>query len=386
MTVRANYIRDSVGGQNFKSRCKHLVFENNFMERDGNYTWEIASNNVDNTLMIGNVIIKGTSAANNRILGLSDGTSTNASTGTLTMINNTIVSTGSSNLYFFSHSVASTNLVLYNNIFTGPSTNLWSWAGSGTRTGSHNWFQTGMYIPPGITNSTVGSDPAFVNPGAGDYHLLSVSGCRDAGNNAPQWLNRYDVWETRTPDAEYVLHLATTPRPVDSTLDIGAYEYPIPKPALVSSDPAADGTLAKTQNNVILLTFDAAIALPGGGAPALSIFGGGFEEGNAFTYSVEPDGVTLKAVEQGAILTNQTWYAVTPAAGFDVEAFSLDLCTLVGDADSSGRITTADYSQVKAHMSEYTDARYDLNGSGRVTTADYSVVKANMGNRTPAKP
>jgi hypothetical protein len=135
-----------------------------------------------------------------------------------------------------------------------------------------------------------------------------------------------------------------------------------------------------------VLTFDATIALPGGGAPALSIFGGGFEEANAFTYSVEPDGVTLKAVEQGAILTDQTWYVVTPAAGFDVEAFSLDLCTLVGDADNSGRITTADYSQVKAHMSEYTDARYDLNGSGRVTTADYSVVKANMGNRTPAKP
>ncbi len=386
MTVRANYIRDSVGGQNFKSRCKHLVFEDNFMERDGNYTWEIASNNVDNTLMIGNVIIKGTSAANNRIIGLSDGTSTNASTGTLTMINNTVVSTSSYQLYFFSHSVAGTNLVLYNNIFTGPSTNLWSWAGSGTRTGSHNWFQTGMYIPAGITDSTVGSDPAFVDPSAKDYHLLPGSACRDAGNNVPQWLNRYDVWETRVPDAEYVLHLQTTLRPVDSTLDIGAYEYPIPMPALAASEPAADGTLPKTQNNVILLTFDAAIALPDGGAPALSIFGGGLEEGNAFTYSIEPDGVTLKAVEQGPILTDQTWYVVTPAPGFDVEAFSLDLCAVFGDANNSGRVTTADYSEVKGHMGEYTDARYDLNGSGRVTTADYSVVKSNMGQRAPTKP
>ena len=37
-------------------------------------------------------------------------------------------------------------------------------------------------------------------------------------------------------------------------------------------------------------------------------------------------------------------------------------------------------------MGERTDARYDLNGSGRITTADYSVVKANMGHRAPTKP
>ena len=158
-----------------------------------------------------------------------------------------------------------------------------------------------------------------------------------------------------------------------------------PTPALVSSDPPADGTLCKSQNNVILVTFDADITLPVG-QPALSIFGGGFEEGGAFAYSVEPDGVTLKAVEEGPILTDQTWYHVTPTAGFEVESFAFDLCTLIGDANNSGRVTTADYSEVKLRMGEYTDARYDLNGSGRVTTADYSVVKANLGHRAPAKP
>jgi hypothetical protein len=166
---------------------------------------------------------------------------------------------------------------------------------------------------------------------------------------------------------------------------VGADEYLWPLPSLVSSDPVADGALPKTQNNVILLTFDSAISLPGSG-PALSIFGGGFEEGNAFTDSVEPDGVTLKAVEQGPILADQTWYHVTPTAAFEVEPFAFDLCTLVGDANNSGRVTTADYSEVKAHMSEYTDAPCDLNGSGRVTTADYSVVKAHLGSRAPTKP
>ena len=62
------------------------------------------------------------------------------------------------------------------------------------------------------------------------------------------------------------------------------------------------------------------------------------------------------------------------------------MCTLMGDADNSGRVTTADYSQVKAHMGERTDSRYDLNGSGRITTADYSVVKNHMGQRRPPRP
>jgi hypothetical protein len=158
------------------------------------------------------------------------------------------------------------------------------------------------------------------------------------------------------------------------------------EPLLVSSEPVADGTWCKTQNNVMLLTFDAPITLPGGGAPALSIFGGAAEKGNGFAYSVEPDGVTLRAVEGGAVLTNLTWYHITPAAGFAVQPFGFDVCALYGDANGSGRVTTADYSEVKSHMTEYTDACCDLNGSGRVTTADYGVVKGHLGNRTPVKP
>ncbi|HUW82471.1 MAG TPA: GDSL-type esterase/lipase family protein [Phycisphaerae bacterium] len=152
---------------------------------------------------------------------------------------------------------------------------------------------------------------------------------------------------------------------------------------LFSSEPTADGTLPKTQNNVILLTFDGPITMPAG--QPISIFGGGFEEGAAFTYSIEPDGVTLKAVEQGPMLTDLTWYQITPAE-LDVDWFTLDVCTLQGDANGNARVTTADYVTVKDHMGVYTDARYDLNGNGRVTTADYIVVKDNMGKRQPLKP
>jgi len=41
---------------------------------------------------------------------------------------------------------------------------------------------------------------------------------------------------------------------------------------------------------------------------------------------------------------------------------------------------------VKAALGQRGDVRADLNGSGRVTTADYSVVKANLGHRGVAKP
>ncbi|MFQ6047811.1 MAG: hypothetical protein ACE5K7_00420 [Phycisphaerae bacterium] len=223
LTVRGNYIHHSTTGQNFKSRCSHLVFENNWVEEDANYTWEVASNNVNNALMIGNVIIKGPDAANSRIIGCGDGSG--VASGTLTLINNTIVATRSNNRYLYSHSSSTTNLVLYNNIFTGPSTILFSWNGSGSRTGSHNWFQTGMSVPGTITDSLFGTSPGFVDPGANDFHLLPDSVCRDAGTNSPQWLNGSGMWEVRVPEGQYVRHLQTMPRPADGALDIGAYEY-----------------------------------------------------------------------------------------------------------------------------------------------------------------
>ena len=205
----------------------------------------------------------------------------------------------------------------------------------------------------------------WINDPSGNYGWLIK--CLDEYSH-----NQDKFYQSDTADA------AHRPKLVISDVSAG--------PALVSSDPAADGTLPKTQNNVLLLTFDGPIALPDGNAPALSIYGGGWEEGDAFAYSVEPDGVTLRAVEEGPMLTDQTWYRISPGVGFGVQAFSFDVCTVFGDASNSGRVTTADYIDVKDHMTEYTGARYDLNGSGRVTTADYTVVKSHMNNRCPPKP
>jgi len=258
---------------------------------------------------------------------------------------------------------APSNLIFQNNIFVlslaQASSNWWG-------TYSNNLFwQVGVgWSDP----NAVVADPLFVDRGTFNLHLTVHSPAIDAGITIPEVSDDFDG----------------TTRPTGAAYDLGADEY---QPSLATSEPPADGTLPKTQSNLIVLTFDGPISVPSGG-PALQIapIAGGADEGNGFMYTIEPDGKTLKAIEVGTVLTDRTWYRVTPAAGFEVDPFVLDLCMLVGDANDSGRVTTADYSEVKGHMGEYTDARYDLNGSGRVTTSDYTVVKGGLGHRTPAKP
>jgi len=222
------------------------------------------------------------------------------------------------------------------------------------------------------------ADQEFANidltPGAVDLYPKPGSSFIDAGDNA---------W---APADDYN---KLTERPQNGTADVGAYEVVgAANPGWQIDRPAFrwDMLLPKSQANVVRLRFQAPITLPPG--PALSVVrtAGGDDLGGQFTYSVEPDGQTLKAVEDGAVLANQTWYLIRPTASFGVEDFTVHVCTLAGDANLSARVTTADYSVVKAHLGERTDAIYDLNGSARVTTADYSVVKAHNGSRIPATP
>ena len=161
---------------------------------------------------------------------------------------------------------------------------------------------------------------------------------------------------------------------------------------LVSTEPPADGSLPKTQNNLILCAFDASITLPALGNPLVikDMTNGCVDVSANFIYSIDaddPNGCTLQATENLIQLTDGHWYQVSSAPGWTVvEPFHLEVYTLAGDANNSGRVTTADYSDVKAALGGRGDLREDLNGSGRVTTADYSVVKATLGDRAPTKP
>ena len=221
-----------------------------------------------------------------------------------------------------------------------------------------------------------------VAPATADLHLTAgATAALEAGVVQAEALEDYDR-ETRGP--------------VGGATDMGADQISgVENANLVSTEPPVDGTLPKTQNNIIVCVFDAPITLPPSGDPLVitELADPNNDVSTLFAYSVDPNdtgdptGATLKATEGGPVLTDLTWYQVASAPGWaDVVPFEFDVCTLRGDANNSARVTTADYSEVKAHMGERTDARHDLNGSARITTADYIVVKDHMGNRAPAKP
>jgi len=294
----------------------------------------------------------------------------------------------------------------------------------------------------------INADPMFADAGSGDYHLTLGSPCINAGHSAAAVVvadtttdagtqtsvivanpSCYAIDDEIEYDGDGVLRTVTGVDPnsgqvtfddplagasdpnvpvnnygwgdmdgddriVGWTVDMGADEFVPPPAQLVFTEPPADGTLPKTQNNIIVCVFDSAVGLPPVGSPLVIVecADSNDDVSGAFLYSTDPNdtgdptGATLKAIEDATSLVDQTWYHVSSAPTWgDVVPFAFDVCTLRGDANNSARVTTADYSEVKAHMGEWTEARYDLNGSGRITTADYSVVKANLGHRAPAK-
>jgi len=171
------------------------------------------------------------------------------------------------------------------------------------------------------------------------------------------------------------------------------------KTVLVACEPPADGSLPKTENNIILCVFNQAITLPATGNPLIirDVTNGCADVSNLFSYSIDtddPNGCTLEARETDPndpnnhdLLPDMTWYQVESAPDWNgVAPFVFEVYTLVGDGNNSGRVTMADYSCVKAALGDRGDVRADLNGTRRVTAADYSVVKAYLGNRAPPKP
>ncbi len=211
-----------------------------------------------------------------------------------------------------------------------------------------------------------------------DYHILPRSPCIDRAESGLVSTTDIDG-DLREHDSPFV-HTGLT-------VDMGADE------AIVSM-PQADGILPRTQNNAIFLVFDEPITLPGGNPLVITDMHDQSDVSDSFSYEVCADGVTLWAQENGTLLTNQHWYHVASAPGFGDAPFSFEVCTLQGDGDASGRVTTADYSAVKRALGQrpamcdlaVDEQRGDVDGNGRVTTADYSVVKVNLGYRAPAKP
>lgn len=225
LIVRYCYIHHSTEAQNFKSRCEHAVLAYNWIEEDGGYSVEVASGNEHNTLWMGNVVVKRAAAGGQRrLLGVGDGTG--VARGTLTLINNTFVSTQPNDLFLFSHSSATTDLMLFNNVFCGAGRRLFDWNGSGRIEGANNFLPKGLEAPPGCVGSIVGDAPGCVNLEAGDFRLRADSPCKDAGVGSPRYRDRegrlVSIVPTHQPQRR---RAGATPRIVAAQLDIGAFEF-----------------------------------------------------------------------------------------------------------------------------------------------------------------
>jgi len=90
-------------------------------------------------------------------------------------------------------------------------------------------------------------DPRFVNPARGDYHLLAESRCIDAGVTLPDVTDDFD----------------SSPRPMGSAYDIGAYEY-------ATSDFVAPSILVQPQSLTIQIGQAASLNVLATGTAPLS--------------------------------------------------------------------------------------------------------------------
>jgi hypothetical protein len=276
-TLEYSSTTDSYYGHDVKSRALNNYLLYNFIGDSGSGPSDQAAL-VDlpdggNSYLIGNVIHKGSSAANGTMIdsnveGYDDSTQENP-TQLLEVVNNTVVndrSSGSDVLVFGSQTAP---VDLINNLFSGQGE-----GGTAIYSG-----QNGAPAAPATNESNLAElDPGFVNAAGLNYELTAGSAAIDAGVN-PTTINGFSL----TPTNEYVAVANTEPRPVAGPLDIGAYEF-VPagnQPPTVAT-PAATSAASVTGTTVHVSVFGA----DDGGEAKLSY---------SWAVSSGPTGVTFSA-------------------------------------------------------------------------------------------
>ena len=268
-TVRlvGNYIHDSVGGQNVKLRTRYVEIVANVIENAGNYEIDLIQGQYTsmpnaNAILIGNVIVRATSADNNSqtiLFGTDNPNDTTPSrNGALYAINNTFVLRNASNRLFHvltsASAPAATHVYLYNNIIhaTVAGTQLTSDATTeGYTTGSTTFITTGVGgVPAALTGTITGTDPHFL--GSDDYELATGSPAIDVGDANPMYADGTGAMQDGSPTRQprWPQLGADTRTVVGAGVDLGAYELGNPAGNdigdVVHGDDAGSGTGKKS--------------------------------------------------------------------------------------------------------------------------------------------
>lgn len=248
------------GGNNLKDRSSGTVIRYNWIE-SGNRQMDLVdaegSMAIVNdpaylkTFVYGNVLIEPEGAGNSQIVHFGgDSEDTDIYRGTLYFWNNTVVSTRSGNTTLLRLSTNTQTADVRNNIIyvTAAGSRLALTNEEGTLNYGWNLFKPGFVsshsgMPVVVTNlggNVTNASPGFVNEAAQDYHLLEASPARNKAGSFHPAVAGYPL------DREYLKHQALAPRPVDSMLDIGAYEYPgagAERTLTVTIDGTGDGAV-----------------------------------------------------------------------------------------------------------------------------------------------
>lgn len=198
--------------------------------------------NYHKTFVYGNVLIKQDGGNNQSVhYGGDSGTTTDYRKGTLYFYNNTLVSTRTGNTVALRLSTIDESCDARNNIFyvTAAGTSFALLAETGTLSLSNNWAKTGWRnsfespftgIVTGGSTFVTGTTPGFVDAANQNFHLVSGGQTVNAGTA----LNP-NVLPTNDVSRQYVQHQTSEVRPVNGTLDIGAYEFVTVAPVQIST-------------------------------------------------------------------------------------------------------------------------------------------------------
>lgn len=210
LLFRYNYSHHCKIGHELKSRARvnYILYNRLGNEANGTASREIDLPNGGISIIMGNVIQQGVNGTNSGIIGYGLEGLSNSGLHNLYVINNTIVNQKTAGTFVAVPNNA--NLYkAYNNIFAGQGTVL-----SGTA----------IVIDTTNNKKYISTTANFVNSTAYDYHLVSTSSAINSATTAGSASTGYNL----TPVKEYIHPANQVNKVIQTTLDIGAYEYVSP--------------------------------------------------------------------------------------------------------------------------------------------------------------